>query len=105
MTGMYHHTPLISWDGISLTFFPRLAWNHNPPNLYLLSSWVYTCKPLYHPSMNFWPQLYRLPSTSCGFWMTNYHDVFDFSSQWSSTWSLSCDWSRSLVQQSPGYWT
>jgi hypothetical protein len=34
------------WLGWGLmNFLPRLALNHDPPNLYLLSSWDYRCDP------------------------------------------------------------
>jgi hypothetical protein len=40
MTDMYHHAQLFSFSvemGL-INYFPGLAWNHNPPDLHLLSS-------------------------------------------------------------------
>jgi hypothetical protein len=37
---VYHHSWLVGWDGVSLTF-ARLALNHDPPNLCLPDSWDY----------------------------------------------------------------
>jgi hypothetical protein len=39
ITGVSHRHP--AWDGILLTFLPRLAWNCNPPDLSLPRSWDY----------------------------------------------------------------
>jgi hypothetical protein len=33
------------WDGISQNFLPRLAWNHSPPNLNLISVWCHRHEP------------------------------------------------------------
>jgi hypothetical protein len=41
-TDAKHYAQLVGWDGVSLIFLPRLAFNCNPPNLHLLSSWDYT---------------------------------------------------------------
>jgi hypothetical protein len=43
MTGTCHHTWLVSWNRVSLTFMPGLASNHYLPNLYILSKWNYKC--------------------------------------------------------------
>jgi hypothetical protein len=37
--------PALGWDGVSQTFFTRMAWNHNIPTLYL---WVARIRGLSH---------------------------------------------------------
>jgi hypothetical protein len=52
ITGTCYHAWLIDWAQISLTYFlPRLASNHDPPDLYLLSSWDYRCEPKFFGSV------------------------------------------------------
>jgi hypothetical protein len=33
------------WDRVSWTICPGLAENHDPPDLYILSSYNYSCEP------------------------------------------------------------
>jgi hypothetical protein len=46
MIAMHCHTQLSSLKMGSHTFFPRLVWNWDPPNLYFSSSQYYRCNLL-----------------------------------------------------------
>jgi hypothetical protein len=41
ITDATNHTQPVGWDMVSLNFLPRLASNHDPLDVYLLSSWDY----------------------------------------------------------------
>jgi hypothetical protein len=49
MTGTSHHTQLFSLRWGFTNFLSLLVWNHDPPNLHLLSSWDYRSEPP-HPT-------------------------------------------------------
>jgi hypothetical protein len=46
-TGMIHHTPLINWNRVELTFCLGLTLNSDSPNLCLPRSWAYRYEPLF----------------------------------------------------------
>jgi hypothetical protein len=46
-TDVYHHTQLVCWDGVSITFLPGLASSLCPLDLHLLSSLDYRPEPPY----------------------------------------------------------